>query len=175
MHVIDLTKPIYDHMPVFSGDPDLLISQVYTLEKDGWNMKRVAMNLHDGTHVNVPIHADAHGKTLDDMAVERFYGQCVLFQNGMRFDAQTGVLFRDVTIDMTIAQQMAASPPKFIALSETFEMDLEVEKFTLAHGIISFENLTNTDALPQSFMFYGFPLKIKEGDGSPVRAVAMFG
>lgn len=174
MRVIDLTKPIYDHMPVFSGDPDLLISQVYTLEKDGWNMKRVAMNLHDGTHVNVPVHADPQGKSLDDIPVERFMGPCVLYQNGMRFDASTGVLFRDANIDMTIARQMAITPPKFVALSEAFDMDLEVEKFTLANGILSFENLTNTDPLPESFMFYGFPLKIKEGDGSPVRAVAMF-
>jgi len=42
-------------------------------------------------------------------------------------------------------------------------------------GIISYENLVNTEKLPgdKQFMFYGYPLKIKDGDGSPVRAVAV--
>ena len=42
-------------------------------------------------------------------------------------------------------------------------------------GIISYENLVNTEKLPsgKQFVFYGFPLKIRDGDGSPVRAVAI--
>lgn len=174
MHIIDLSKPFYDHMPVYPGDPDILIKQIQTLEKEGWNMSRIEMNLHDGTHVNAPIHMAKGGKTLDDLPLDRFTGQCTLYQEDMSFDPNIGVIFTIQNIDMDIAQQLVKTPPKFIGLSDQFEFDIAVEKFLLEHDIVSYENLTNTDKLPQKFIFYGFPLKIKDGDGSPVRAVAVF-
>lgn len=39
--------------------------------------------------------------------------------------------------------------------------------------IPSIYSLVNTDKLPKQFIFSAFPLKIKDGDGSPVRAVAI--
>ena len=42
-----------------------------------------------------------------------------------------------------------------------------------AHGITHFENLANLDQLiGRQFTFIGFPLRIRAGTGSPVRAVA---
>jgi len=44
----------------------------------------------------------------------------------------------------------------------------------LKKGIIIIENLTNLGTLiDETFQFSAFPLKISDGDGSPVRAVAM--
>ncbi len=43
------------------------------------------------------------------------------------------------------------------------------------HGITHFENLANLDQLAgKRFTFIGFPLRIRGGTGSPVRAVALF-
>ncbi len=43
-----------------------------------------------------------------------------------------------------------------------------------AHGITHYENLTNLDQLVgKRFTFVGFPLRIRNGTGSPVRAVAI--
>ena len=173
MKLIDLTKPLFDHMPVYPGDPDLIVNLIQTLEEDGWNMRRIQMNLHDGTHVNAPIHMAAGGKTLDDLPLHRFSGKCVLFTENILMKSDTGVIFTTKNIDMVMAQQLVKTPPKFIGLSDQFEFDIAVEKFLLEHDIISYENLANTDMLPKQFMFYGFPLRIKEGDGSPVRAVAL--
>jgi kynurenine formamidase len=42
------------------------------------------------------------------------------------------------------------------------------------HGITHYENLANLDqVVDRRFTFVGFPLKIREGTGSPVRAVAI--
>jgi arylformamidase len=44
----------------------------------------------------------------------------------------------------------------------------------LSHGIYIVENLTNLNWIDKKrFVFSAFPLKIKNGDGSPVRAVAI--
>jgi kynurenine formamidase len=51
---------------------------------------------------------------------------------------------------------------------------LPIHKELLSHGIVLIENLTNIENLPEAgFIFCCFPLKIKDGDGSPVRAVGI--
>ena len=39
--------------------------------------------------------------------------------------------------------------------------------------VVIVEGLVNLDALPKTFVFSGFPLRIRDGDGSPIRAVAL--
>jgi kynurenine formamidase len=39
--------------------------------------------------------------------------------------------------------------------------------------IVLVESLDNLDALPEDFLFIGFPLRLQGGDGSPIRAVAV--
>jgi arylformamidase len=61
-----------------------------------------------------------------------------------------------------------------ISADPVSSMDLPVHKILLNHQIILIENLTNLEALLNvDFQFACFPLKIKSGDGSPVRAVAI--
>lgn len=53
-------------------------------------------------------------------------------------------------------------------------VDLPVHNILLGAGVVLVENLTNLEAVPApSFLFAGFPLKIRDADGSPVRAVAI--
>jgi arylformamidase len=52
--------------------------------------------------------------------------------------------------------------------------DLPVHRIFLSRNIVLVENLTRLADLPEGdFMFCCFPLKIKQGDGSPVRAVGI--
>lgn len=52
--------------------------------------------------------------------------------------------------------------------------DLPIHHILLGVGMVIVENLTNLVAVPdRSFLFSCFPLKIRDADGSPVRAVAM--
>lgn len=173
MHIIDLSQPIYSGMPVFPGDPEALIEQVQTFAKDGWNMKRIHINLHDGTHVNVSIHGTNNGSTLDAYVLNDFIGPSVLYKNRDDIKTGVGVVFTDQNIDWKIAKLIVEQKPKFVGLSAKFEFAVDVEKYLLEKGIISFERLANTQKLPPKFEFYGVPLNIKETDGSPVRAFAI--
>ena len=175
MKVIDLSQDIYDAMPVFPGDPEAKVSLVYTIEKDEWNMTRMEINAHDGTHVNVPSHSSIKGKTLDEYKIADFTGESYVYSPKESIKPNKGIIFVDHDIDMDIAKKIVAAKPKFIGLSSRFEFDLIVEKYLLGENIISFERLENADLLPtdRSFMFYGVPLKIRAGDGSPVRAFAI--
>ncbi len=127
---------------------------------------------HIGTHVNVPYHMVKEGKRLDQYSLSNFFGEAGIYNENVTLNRNKGVIFRDQNIDKTIAEKLIQNPPKFVGLSEKFEFDIELEKLLLQNGIISYQNLTNTDKLPDTFIFYGLPLNIKESDGSPVRAFA---
>lgn len=173
MKFIDLTQPVYSGMPVYPGDPEVDVKVVQTLEKDGWLMRTIHMPTHVGTHVNVPAHAVKKGKTLDDYDMDRFCGSAVVYGKDEDISRKLGVIFRDQNIDLRLCGLIMARKPKFVGLAAEYEFDIELERKLLEADIISFENLVHTKQLPPKFMFYGFPLRIREGDGSPVRAVAM--
>ena len=55
-------------------------------------------------------------------------------------------------------------------ISRTYPLHMMCRKY----GITHFENLANLDqVVGKRFTFMGFPLKIRNGTGSPVRAVAL--
>ena len=61
-----------------------------------------------------------------------------------------------------------------ISIDRIDSFKFEVHKILLGHNKIIVENLTNLDQLlGKDFTFACFPLKIKAGDGSPVRAVGI--
>ncbi|AIF70013.1 hypothetical protein PAP_08125 [Palaeococcus pacificus DY20341] len=56
----------------------------------------------------------------------------------------------------------------------SIDHDFEAHKALLANKVLIFENLINLEKLiGKEFTFIAFPLKIKNGSGSPVRAVAI--
>lgn len=173
MKIIDLSQTLYDHMPVYPGDPEVIIKKIFTFEKEGWNMNRIQMNTHDGTHVNIPIHAAKNGRNLDSYLIDDFIGESFLFRNEKDIKAGYGIIFSNKNIDWELAKIIVKRKPKFIGLSVDLKFDEEIKKYLLKNGIISYENLVNTKKLPKRFVFHGVPLKIKEGDGSPVRAFAV--
>lgn len=174
MTVLDLSIPLTHKMEVYPGDPEVKIVEIHKLDKEGWNLRQMTLTTHIGTHVNVPYHMTKDGNKLDAYFIDSFIGPTVIYQKNTIFDKQTGVIFRDQNIDQEIADKLISNPPKFIGLSSEFEFDVPIEKLLLEHGIISFENLMNTDKLPDKFVFYGVPLNIPGSDGSPIRAFASF-
>ena len=173
MYLIDLSQELFDKMPVYPGDPEVYIQQIHTLEKEGWNLRKLSLTTHIGTHVNVPSHMTQSGKSLDDYTLDSFIAPSLIYKEGIPYDKTNGLLFRDQNIEKAIADMLISNPPKFIGLSSAFEFDIAVEKLLLERNIISYENLINLEKLPDTFTFYGVPLRLKDADGSPVRAFAV--
>jgi arylformamidase len=173
MIIIDLTIPLKHQMRVYPGDPEIIIESALTFEKDGWNVQRIQLNSHLGTHVNVPFHATKNGKKLGDYALPDFVGQAVIYEQLSDIKSDKGVIFRDCNVDRAITERIKAIKPPFIGISAAFDFDEALEIELLEAEIISFENLINLDQLPKEFMFFGIPLHIEDGDGSTVRAFAI--
>ncbi|MEM8542035.1 MAG: cyclase family protein, partial [Pseudomonadota bacterium] len=132
----------------------------------------INISSHIGTHVNVPAHCVKNGQTLDDYTLGSFMGAAQLYREGMAVQAGAGVIFDAQNINQEIVVWIIEQELPFVGLSNAFEIDEEIEKQLLAAGVLLYENLANTNQLPDLFNFYGVPLKIVTGDGCPVRAFA---
>ncbi len=78
-----------------------------------------------------------------------------------------------------LAQKLAEMPIKGVGIDGPSadardSRDFKAHHALLGRGKLIVENLTGLSALlNQSFMLYAFPLKIKQADGAPVRALAI--
>jgi len=172
MKIIDLTLPLYNGMPVYPGDLEIEIELIQNFKETAWNMRRIHMNLHDGTHINLPIHGLAEGKSLNDYEVDDFIGESYLYENDQSIKKDKGIIFnQDITWEN--AHKIAEIRPKFVGSWAKNDIDIDIEKYFFEKDILIFERLTNTDKLPKKFIFHGVPLNIRDADGSPIRAYAI--
>ncbi|MBN2820585.1 MAG: cyclase family protein [Bacteroidales bacterium] len=104
----------------------------------------------------------------------------ILFTNGWHNYWQSEKYFSDFPVPSArICEFLADLGVKGVGIDSISIDRVENTKLINHHILLSknciiIENLTNMSALPASmFDFFCFPLKIENGDGSPVRAVAL--
>jgi kynurenine formamidase len=177
MAIIDLTMPIETGMPVFPGDPQVQVETVHALNSHGWELRQLNMGSHTGTHVNAPSHMVQNGPALDGLPLDRFHGPAVLWKSGMKIPEGGGFVLAETIPQPEHEEELFKARPGFVAFSRHVPPSADMERRLLQAGILVYENLVHTEYLPRSlpFHFWGLPLAIINGDGSPVRAVAVVG
>ncbi len=105
----------------------------------------------------------------------------LLLCSGMSNTWGTSAYFEQYpTLSLEAAQWLAGLQLKgvgvdMLSVDAPDATDFPIHKILLQQGLIIVENLANLfPLLHQSFIFCCFPLKISQGDASPVRAVALF-
>ena len=78
MRMVDLSVPITTGMPVYPGDPQVVVGPALTVAADGVNVLHLDLGSQSGTHVDAPFHIDDTLPTLDDLPLERFVGAAVV-------------------------------------------------------------------------------------------------
>lgn len=72
--LIDLSRPLLDGMPVYPGDPPVSVETVSRFPEAAWQLTRISLGCHSGTHVDAPRHFLPTGATLEKIALDRFCG-----------------------------------------------------------------------------------------------------
>ena len=175
MKVIDLSQPLFDGMDVYPGDPEVHIKQIHDLDKEGWRLRYLQLSSHIGTHADAFAHMDENGTTIDNIPLEKYIGKTVLVDINSDFPKNLGLAFKEGKLELDLFEKLKEAEPLFIVVGNTAELDVDLERKLLQAGILTITDLVNMDELPENkeFMFYGVPLKIKDGDGSPIRAFAI--
>lgn len=175
MQIIDLSQPLFDRMPVYPGDPKVHIKQIHNLDKEGWKLRYLQFSTHTGTHADAFAHMDEKGETIDNIPLEKYIGKTVLINIDDSFPKEVGLAFKQGKLDLELFDKLMEAEPLFVVVGDKTELDVELERKLLQSGILTITDLVNMDKLPENkeFMFYAVPLKIKDGDGSPIRAFAI--
>lgn len=72
--IIDLSYTISDGMPVFPGDPGVVFERVRAIHEGGYNVTRISMSTHTGTHVDVPPHVMHDDRGVDSIPLDSLLG-----------------------------------------------------------------------------------------------------
>ncbi|EJU05672.1 cyclase family protein [Dacryopinax primogenitus] len=73
--IVDLSHPMQMGMQIYPGDPKFICYPAAELSRNGYNVQRLQMGSHTGTHVDVPYHFFADGKKIDELPIELFVGR----------------------------------------------------------------------------------------------------
>jgi arylformamidase len=83
--LIDVTVPLSKHLPAFPGDPRFEIEATERIANGApYNLSRLTLGTHAGTHVDAPFHFEANGATVDQLPLDVLMGRARVVDLGNR-------------------------------------------------------------------------------------------
>ncbi|MEP7212974.1 MAG: cyclase family protein [Acidobacteriota bacterium] len=77
MKIYDVTVPISEGVPIYSGDPAVRIESPSTIAAgDGANVSHLCFGAHTGTHVDAPNHFIEGTRRLHELELDKLVGPC---------------------------------------------------------------------------------------------------
>ena len=77
MKIYDVTIPISERTPIYTGDPAVKIEAVSRIENgDEANVSRICCGVHTATHVDAPAHFVEGGRRVHELELEKLVGRC---------------------------------------------------------------------------------------------------
>src|SRR3989344_3899102 len=196
MKVYDLSPEISEEMAVYKDrlEKRPKISLTRTL-KEGANESKLDIHVHTGTHVDAPYHVLENGKRIDELNPDKFMGKCVVLdftkeKNSITENSLTKIKnsklkiknqlekefdFNFAYLEKTGAEYLASKKIKAVGIDslgiERSQPNHDTHTTLAENSIPIFEGLELSKVKQGKYFFHGLPLKIKNGDASPVRAV----
>ncbi len=98
MKIYDISLPISPNLPVWPGDPKIVLEEVASMDKgDNANVSHLAAGVHIGTHVDAPHHFLNDGRTVENLSLDILTGSSF-------------VLHLDDAVDAITAEILDAAP-----------------------------------------------------------------
>jgi arylformamidase len=81
MKIYDISLPISPEMPVWPGDPAVILEQVSSMDAGAHdNVSRMGCSVHTGTHVDAPHHFLNDHRTVDALSLDVLTGPVQVIQ-----------------------------------------------------------------------------------------------
>lgn len=201
MEYIDLTHTFTNNMPVYPGDPTPELSQIASLDKEGYTDFQIRTGMHVGTHIDAPLHMLKDGAKLSEVPVEKFFGHghliqakdgqidetllpnniskgdIVIINSGFSQHYREAKYYQDYP-EMTegFARKIVELGVSIVGM-DTPSPDRDpfiIHKLLLSNNVLIIENLTNLDQLidVKEFDIWALPPKF-DLEAAPVRVIAI--
>ncbi len=181
--LIDISRPLSEDTPCWPGDTPFERS---SRTEYGFRTSRLVLSCHSGTHMDAPCHLESLSGSIDDISTRRMILPCIVSdctgfesvgvndlkglevaERAMLFKTGSGSLSGDA------ADYLKSSGCLLVGI-DSMSVDGPaadiVHRTLLGASIPIVENLLLDEVEPGEYLFMCFPLRIKSGDASPVRA-----
>ncbi len=187
MKIYDISQEVFSCV-VFPGDPKPERKTMSsTAAGDLYNLTAFSMCAHNGTHIDAPFHFLGEGKTVDQLPLETFVGDCYVARhtgdvNGADAESilakangiQRILLAGKLTVTAEAAQVFANSGILLLGNeSQTVGPEnapMQVHLILLGKGIVLLEGIVLTDVDEGRYFLSAAPLNLGGADGAPCRA-----
>lgn len=189
MRIVDISNDLLT-AEVFAGDPVPELAPVKSIKDGGLcNLNAIYAGLHNGTHMDAPLHFIDGGDSIEKIPPEVFVGACTVLQ------VSPGIITGEVVeeyfprniqrillksngrafIHKSAADAMAYQGYTLIGTdSQTVEppqSNGETHKSLLGHNIALLEGLNLSEVKNGEYFLIAPPVKIATAEAAPVRAL----
>ena len=187
MKLYDISQEVFS-CAVYPGDPKPE-KQVLCATSAGelYNLTAFSMCAHNGTHIDAPFHFLPQGKTVEQMELRTFVGECYVarHEGALTADdaeeickrangAQRILIAGKATVTAEAARVFADRPLLLLGNEgQTVgpeEAPMEVHLILLGRGIALLEGIVLTDVPQGRYFLSAAPLNLAGADGAPCRA-----
>ena len=188
MKLYDISQEVFS-CAVYPGDPRPERQTLCATEKgDLYNLTAFSMCAHNGTHIDAPFHFLKDGKTVEQLDLSTFVGEChVVRHQGTITAADAEAILRKapatrrlliagaVTVTEAAAHVFAGHGLLLLGNEGPsvgpVDAPMAVHKVLLGKGIALLEGIVLKDVPEGSYFLSAAPLNLAGSDGAPCRAV----
>ena len=187
MKIYDISQEVFS-CKVYPGDPKPEKQTLCATENgDMYNLTAFSMCAHNGTHIDAPFHFLCEGKTVDQMDLNTFVGDCyVARHNGDVIGADAAAILQkaegapriliagSATVTAEAAEMFANAGICLLGNeSQTVGPEnapMKVHRVLLEKDIALLEGIVLTDVPEGRYFLSAAPLCLAGADGAPCRA-----
>lgn len=187
MKIYDISQEVFS-CAIYPGDPgperQVLSS---TAAGELYNLTAFYMCAHNGTHIDAPFHFLHNGKTVDQMDLENFVGNCFVARHEgdvtgddaaeilkKAGDAERILIAGSVTVTVEAAEVFAGSGIRLLGNEgQTIgpgNAPMQVHLILLRRGIALLEGILLKNVPEGHYFLSAAPLNLAGCDGAPCRA-----
>lgn len=187
MKIYDISQEVFS-CAVYPGDPapqkQMLCA---TAAGDLYNLTAFSMCAHNGTHMDAPFHFLGNGKTVDQLDLESFVGECFVARCEGEVTAETAweilkkaagipriLIAGEATVTAAAASVFAAGNLKLLGNESQSvgpeNAPMQVHKILLEKEIVLLEGIVLSGIPEGKYFLSAAPLKLAGADGAPCRA-----
>ncbi len=186
MKLIDISREMFT-APVYPGDPTPELEPICRLELgDVCNTSVYHGCVHNGTHMDAPLHFLPETLDIAEIPLEVCCGECSVIEwEGPLLGAQAENLVKFSHPRVLFKGHIEITPSAAFVLSDSGLLLVGVEPQSVAghadtvavhrqllqSGMVLLEGINLTDVKPGSYFLFAPPIKLGDSDGAPVRAV----
>ena len=188
--IYDITQELFS-CRVYPGDPKPVCERVLqTANGDICNLTKFSMCAHNGTHVDAPFHFIGDGKTIDQVGLSSFVGDCyvgtkngdvstddakALLAAAKEAGAAERILIKGEAVVTKEAAEVFAEAGILLLGNESqtvgpLEAPMEVHLILLGKGIVLLEGIELSEVSEGRYFLSAAPLNLGGADGAPCRA-----